>query len=269
MSTNETRGQDSRTRHEDATRGRNTIPDDARRASHSSRRTTEGWTRRDEELAHLSSIEVWDCLRLLSAGINSGALTCGLLACKYIVVDNDDERARRRRWMGWASSSSSIQSCTSGRAHDRDVWHNIPVVSIIPGSRAEVLGSAVVSGEFPPSTSPPPPFPAPQHPPSTLPAPPMTSTIVGGPVASSGYGCAPAIWAAALVLGVPPYLIFYLFISFIFMYISLYTASSSTSKCIIKILARTDGRKPEKLSSLSHQRVCDRVTSHAGFKLHL
>jgi len=67
---------------------------------------------------------------------------------------------------------------------------------------------------------------------------------------ASGYGCAPTVWAAALFLGLPPYFIFYLFISFIFMYISLYTACSSTSECITKNLARMDGGKLEKLSSL-------------------
>ena len=43
---------------------------------------------------------------------------------------------------------------------------------------------------------------------------------------------------------------FNLFISFISMYISLYTACNSTLKCIIKNLARKDGGMPGKLSSL-------------------
>ena len=74
--------------------------------------------------------------------------------------------------------------------------------------------------------------------------------IVGGPMPASGYACAPTVWAAALFLGLPPYFILFIFISFIFMYISSYTACSSTSECITKNLARTDGGKLEKLSSL-------------------
>ena len=40
--------------------------------------------------------------------------------------------------------------CLNGRAHDGDVWDDVPVVFVVPGSRAEVLGSAIASGKFPP-----------------------------------------------------------------------------------------------------------------------
>jgi hypothetical protein len=119
---------------------------------------------------------------------------------------------------------------------------------ILPRFSATVSPPSWSSG-CPPSTSPTPAFPAPQYPPSTLPAPPATSPIVGGPISTSWHGCTPTVWAAALFLGLPPYLILYLFISFIVMYISLCKACS-TSECMIKILARTDGGKPEKSSSL-------------------
>ena len=81
--------------------------DNMRRALRSSRVTMEGWMGEDETRSSLISlIDVRDCHLLLSAGDNDGASTCGRLAHEYTVIDDVDERARRRRQTGWASSSS-------------------------------------------------------------------------------------------------------------------------------------------------------------------
>ena len=84
----------------------------------------------------------------------------------------------------------------------------------------------------------------------------MASPIAGGRVSVFEHVCVPTVWATALFLGFPAHFILVLFISFIFMYISLDTACSSTVECIIKNLAQMDSGKPKKLSSNGRMARC-------------
>ena len=126
-------------------------------------------------------------------------------------------------------------------------WGTPPIIPLRSPATAPPRSSSCSS---PTSPLPTPPFPACQHPTHPLSASQNLSYGRGTSFRHCVRTPPPAVRAAALFLACPTPFIFHLFISLIFMFISLHILYDSANKCNIKKLAQRDGGIVEQLSSL-------------------